>query len=658
MKRVGFILLLLTEFAWMLHAQSSVDSLYCILSGSEKKSKIYNLLAESTLNDSINESMQCARNALHWAITENNLQQRGLALFNIGEAHAISYCADSAMYYYRQALDVFIKTDDRYNISYTYNNLGWINYEFGNFKEAIEYYGQSLAWLDPVKDAGDLSHLYLNLGNSYHQLGQYHTAVKYFRKSLALSVSSGDNHALPIACNGIGLAYKYLGVYDSALSYYKLMLDHDKVYGTDKDLAIDYQNIGSLFYQWGHFQKAEDYFLVAYEILNKEGRPHELASIINNVGMACMEQKKFDRALEYFNEALVLDMNTGIQVNMAIRYNNIGDVYFKTGEYILAEKYYKDALKINRNAGQKFNIATNLTNLGKISFEKRNFRAAIDYFINGLAIADSINTNNLRLTLYFLLSESYKTIGDFRKALDFKSLHAELQDSLFKVEGQARLADLSIQYDLDKKDKEIDLLNKQKELESVRASTYRNYMIHLSAGIVIVTILLLIVVRQYRSKREAYRNLVRKNLEAIKNDGPSSADTDDRFNGNQNRSENNGNVKLRNLYESLLDNLKTGKTYLNKEISIREVAEELGTNTHYLSEAINSFGRTNFNGLINDYRVREACRLLADPDNDNLTIEAISQQSGFHSKSAFNTAFKAFTGVTPSFYRRSAGNSG
>lgn len=89
------------------------------------------------------------------------------------------------------------------------------------------------------------------------------------------------------------------------------------------------------------------------------------------------------------------------------------------------------------------------------------------------------------------------------------------------------------------------------------------------------------------------------------------------------------------------------KNYLNKELSIALVAKEIGTNTNYLSQCINTEYNKNFNALINEFRVEESIQLMNHKLFKVLTIEAISGQVGFNSKSAFYKAFKDKTGMTP-----------
>ncbi len=106
------------------------------------------------------------------------------------------------------------------------------------------------------------------------------------------------------------------------------------------------------------------------------------------------------------------------------------------------------------------------------------------------------------------------------------------------------------------------------------------------------------------------------------------------------------------LKPKLIDLLNTEKPYLDQNLNIQQVAESLNTNSKYLSQLINQELNETFINLINRYRIEEARLLLKDKKNENLTIEGIGQSAGFKSKSAFNTAFKKHTGITPSAFKR------
>jgi AraC-like DNA-binding protein len=92
------------------------------------------------------------------------------------------------------------------------------------------------------------------------------------------------------------------------------------------------------------------------------------------------------------------------------------------------------------------------------------------------------------------------------------------------------------------------------------------------------------------------------------------------------------------------------KPYLNRELTIYDLSEQLKIPRHILSEIINEHMGKNFYNLVNDYRVNEVKERLKNGDLKQLTILGIAYDSGFNSKSSFNTIFKEKTGLTPSEY--------
>jgi AraC-like DNA-binding protein len=85
---------------------------------------------------------------------------------------------------------------------------------------------------------------------------------------------------------------------------------------------------------------------------------------------------------------------------------------------------------------------------------------------------------------------------------------------------------------------------------------------------------------------------------------------------------------------------------------LSQLAQQLGTSANYLSQIINEQLKVNFYDFVNGYRVEEAKRLMCSTERQNTNILKIALDSGFNSKSAFYTAFKKATSITPTQYRK------
>lgn len=101
------------------------------------------------------------------------------------------------------------------------------------------------------------------------------------------------------------------------------------------------------------------------------------------------------------------------------------------------------------------------------------------------------------------------------------------------------------------------------------------------------------------------------------------------------------------IKQKLLKYFDSKEPYLNRELTITSLANQLGTQRYKLTEVLNSELHKNFYRFVNEYRVEKAKKLLIDPENDKLSIEAIGYDCGFNSKTTFFTVFKDFTDLTP-----------
>jgi AraC-like DNA-binding protein len=91
--------------------------------------------------------------------------------------------------------------------------------------------------------------------------------------------------------------------------------------------------------------------------------------------------------------------------------------------------------------------------------------------------------------------------------------------------------------------------------------------------------------------------------------------------------------------------------YLKTDLTLNDLAEKLEVPSYLVTLALNNGLKKTFYDLVNGYRVEEAKRLLLDPKTKNNKILALGFDSGFNSKTTFNTVFKKFTGLTPTEFR-------
>lgn len=102
--------------------------------------------------------------------------------------------------------------------------------------------------------------------------------------------------------------------------------------------------------------------------------------------------------------------------------------------------------------------------------------------------------------------------------------------------------------------------------------------------------------------------------------------------------------------EKLKEIMENERPFLRSDFSLPDLAKQVGTTVHILSQVINEGLGINFFEMTAQYRVEEAKRLLKE--HRNIKVEEIAEQVGYNSKSSLNTAFKKITGMTPSEFRQ------
>lgn len=108
----------------------------------------------------------------------------------------------------------------------------------------------------------------------------------------------------------------------------------------------------------------------------------------------------------------------------------------------------------------------------------------------------------------------------------------------------------------------------------------------------------------------------------------------------------------RQLIDRILEYMTERRPYLDAELTLSKLAQEVGISRSQLSQLINDGLGDNFYDFVNKYRVEEVKKLMTDPKMQNYNMLGIALEAGFKSKSTFNLIFKRFTGLTPTEYRK------
>ena len=106
------------------------------------------------------------------------------------------------------------------------------------------------------------------------------------------------------------------------------------------------------------------------------------------------------------------------------------------------------------------------------------------------------------------------------------------------------------------------------------------------------------------------------------------------------------------MSERILNIILFQKKYRDKNYSAKQLAEDLGTNTRYVSAVVNVRFHTNYTSFVNKFRIEESMALLVDRRYKDCNMEEISDMVGFANRQSFYAAFYRLTGITPRQYKK------
>lgn len=110
--------------------------------------------------------------------------------------------------------------------------------------------------------------------------------------------------------------------------------------------------------------------------------------------------------------------------------------------------------------------------------------------------------------------------------------------------------------------------------------------------------------------------------------------------------------RAEHIKEQILVAFEVEKIYRNNSLGLDELANVINQDRYKISEVLNSYCSKNFYAFLNEYRIRDAKKMLAQ--NPFVSVKSVMYEVGFNSKNSFYTAFKKDTGLSPNEFRNLA----
>ncbi len=381
-------------------------------------------------------------------------------------------------------------------------------------KKAISYAKQAITLARANKFQKGVAYGDKNIGLSYYVEGNYTEALEFWEKSLQTFVEIEDKTGQANLLSNIGAIYFNQGWDAKAIEYYLESLQVSEEIGDKLRMATVLSNIGAVYNNNpSTHDKALDYYLKALPLSEEMGYKAGTGTISANIGEIYLAKGNDEEALVYFNKAIVLLEETNTKERVAFCLNNIGKVYTKRGEFTKAMEYHQQALATAEAIPAKLEITQSLIDIGQLYNKMGNVAKAHATFKRAEAVALELGAFLQLKNVFEGLALTYSQMGDFKRAFDYQNQLLNVKDTLYNAETNKKIVNLQANYESDKKQAQIDLLTKDKELQESALQQQALVRNALLVGLLFILVFAFVLFKNYQNKAYANRLLTLKNQE-------------------------------------------------------------------------------------------------------------------------------------------------
>lgn len=299
-----------------------------------------------------------------------------------------------------------------------------------------------------------------------------------------------------------GIIQYYKQDFNKALELYLQAVEKIEESNKSEYLLPIYTNIAVIHSILKNYENAQTYFEKAL-FLSEENESTRL-QILVNLSNIYLEQKLYDKFIDIIFEAEKLAQKFNQKRTLSVIYNNLSN-YYSNGksidqhiDYDLSIRYGKKSavLKKELNILNSLNVTYN--NIGHSYLKKNQYNLSIKYLDSALPNSKGV----LKSYIYNNLKESYEGLGEYKTAIEYADLNEHLKDSINDASQREKVTELTEQYESEKKQQEIHILDTKNELQALTISQQKYVLILLVIFVLLFIVLGYIAFKNYKTKQQ------------------------------------------------------------------------------------------------------------------------------------------------------------
>ena len=375
-------------------------------------------------------------------------------------------------------------------------------------EKAADYARQAMTLSQKINYEKGIASADFNTGYYFDNISLYDSAKFYYQKSLSLMEKLGMTRESIRTVASIGNVFLSIGKYKDGLDYFLRSLRMAEDAGDKKQIASAYVGLGNVYIYMADNKKGIDYYFKALKIQDEIGDKRGASASIANIAIVYTNQGDYDKAIEYHLQSMEIDKTLGYQLGVAQTLTNIGVAYYEKKDFKKSLEYFLKSLEVYEKAGEQRGIANTTNNIGSIYMEMHQHDKALEFYRKGLERAKKIGAKDLEKNSYRDIAGVYDSLKNFKNAYEYHKLFSDTKDSLLNEESHKQIAEMQTKYETEKKEQQITLLNKDKQLQDAQVNRQKIIIWSVGAGFLVVLLLSIFIFRERKKSEKLLLNIL------------------------------------------------------------------------------------------------------------------------------------------------------
>jgi len=342
----------------------------------------------------------------------------------IANAYIMSDKNDSALIYYKKALDYHMSNHDSLSAAKVYLNTGMVYSRKGDYTTALDYYYKAKLIFKTLKNEHWFTSAERSIAILYGRQHKNDSAIAIYNRVINYELKRGDFFHLAESYTNLGVLYEGNKEFDKALEAQKNSVKYNKMVHQEYGVAITKMNIGSLYLNMKVYDSVLVYLNDSREILKKNSNAHPLTYNLLLTGNYYLETGQLDEAEKSYLRAYQISLDNNLLAMSKDVSAALSIVYEKKEDY-------KNALKYERIFVEQRDSILNEDNIRAQTIAKEEYKRKIQLFEKEKEIIHEKQQKYFAISVGVLVIIGLIILIFYRRKLQkIKLLHIEQQHNI------------------------------------------------------------------------------------------------------------------------------------------------------------------------------------------------------------------------------------